>query len=83
MYELKNLKFQPVTINAAKNNSWHLAPRARVKIEKDMISEEMLVAVKEGIISLIEIPQEPSPDNVNYESIEDLKEDPKTAKRRR
>ena len=55
MVEIRNLKFQPLTLHMADSQrTVHLAPRGRIEIAEKDVSEEMRGAAQKGFIALQE-----------------------------
>jgi hypothetical protein len=55
MFEIKNLKFQPLTLHLANSKrSVHLPPRGTVEIAEGDVSEEIRQAANRGFVALRE-----------------------------
>jgi len=55
MVEIRNLKFQPLTLHLANSKrSVHLPPRGRTEIDEKDVSHEMRRAAERGFITLRE-----------------------------
>jgi len=55
MVEIKNLKFQPLTLHLANSKrSVHLASRGTVEIDEGEVSEEIRRAAERGFLALRE-----------------------------
>ena len=55
MVEIKNLKFQPLTLHLANSKrSVHLAPRGTAEIEEGEVSQEIRRAADRGFLALRE-----------------------------
>ena len=62
MVEIRNLKFQPLTLHLADSTrSVHLAPRGRTEIADGDVSEEIRRAAERGFLVLRD-PKPPAPD---------------------
>jgi len=61
MVEIRNLKFQPLTLHLANSKrSVHLGPRGRTEIEDKDVSAEMRRAAERGFITLREVATKPA-----------------------
>ena len=56
MVEIRNLKFQPLTLHLANSKrSVHLPPRGRAEIDEKDVSAEMRRAAERGFVALREV----------------------------
>jgi len=53
MIEIRNLKFQPLTLSLANSKrTTHLAPRGKAEVEAKDVSEEIRNAARRGFVTL-------------------------------
>ncbi len=60
MVEIKNRKFQPLTLHLANSKrSVHLLPRGKTEVADTEVSDEMRRAAERGFIALRRVPSKP------------------------